>query len=293
MRLSVELLTAGESRLRAPRRWATFAGMGLALLVVSGFPCVVLARGAYTASLALFAVPSLVLGWALWRGGTRASTWRALAQAWALLVPMGVALNLAFADDFFRYPNAAAVTGWSVTAFDLTGPDASQPIPVEEFAFYALGFLAMLLLYALADAWLVPGARPGRAAPARFGRFSEVVVPPSALAGAAWLMADGGAPSYFTYLCAVPLPVTLWLWPRVRARLNPAALLVTLGVLVPVSALWEAALAVPRGWWGYQAAAMLGPTALGVPVEAIAVWVLAPVTTAVVFEALRWRGTRS
>jgi hypothetical protein len=281
----VETLTSIDTRSSAASRWATFCSIAVVLVTLCFAPAVLLERGAYTASLAVFAVPALVLAGALVRTGAGRSTWRALGWSWAVLVPMGVVLNLAFADDFFVYPNAAAVIGWSVPAFDWSGLDVEHPIPVEEFAFYALGFLAMLLLYAAADTWLSPRRTRPRPSTSRAG--VEAVVAPAGLVGSAWLLAEGGAPTYWTYLCAVPLPVTLWLWPRVRGRLNLAALAVTLGLIVSTSIVWEAVLAVPRGWWGYQPTSMLGPRLLGLPLEAVVVWVLAPVTTAVLFEALR------
>jgi lycopene cyclase domain-containing protein len=284
----VETLTSTDARSPAPGRWATGSCLAVALVSACFLPAALLERGAYTASLAIFAGPSVVLVGLLVRARVGRATWRALGRAWAVLVPMGVVLNLAFADDFFVYPNAAAVVGWSVPAFDWSGPDAAHPIPVEEFAFYALGFLTMLLLYVAADTWLWPSRRGPAAAPrtAR-GPGLEAVVAPLGLVGSAWLLSGEGAPTYWTYLCAVPLPVTLWLWPRVRPRLNLKALAVTLMAIVSTSVVWEAVLAVPRGWWGYQPAAMLGPHLFGLPIEALVVWFLAPVTTAVLFEALR------
>ncbi|MDX2013949.1 MAG: hypothetical protein SFW67_27375 [Myxococcaceae bacterium] len=287
MRTFVATLTSIDVRSLAFGRWAAFLTLALALVAASFVPSVVLDQLAYTASLAVFAVPSGVLLVALARLRVSRQTWRALAVAWGLLVPMGVVLNLAFADDFFTYPNAQAVTGWSVPAFDWSGLDTAHPIPLEEFAFYALGFLTMLSLYATVDAWLVPLRRRAQPSLALVAGTLEAVVAPAGLIGSAWLMAQGAAPTYWTYLCAVPLPVTLWLWPRVRARVNGAALVTTLALIVAASVVWEAVLAVPRGWWGYQASSMLGPRLLGLPFEAVAVWLLAPITTAVVFEALR------
>ncbi len=289
MKTFVATLTSIDVRSPERIRWATFFGLALLLVAACFLPSVLLSKGAYTASLAVFAVPSAVLAVWLSRQTTSRPSWRTLGQAWAVLVPMGVALNLAFADDFFVYPNAAAVTGWSVPALDWSGFDVAHPIPLEEFAFYALGFLTMLLLYAVADAWLVPMRRSSPALEAPGAGWVEAVVAPAGLVGSAWMLSDAAAPTYWTYLCAVPLPVTVWLWPLVRARLNRPALGVTWALIIATSVIWEAVLAVPRGWWGYQADAMLGPTLLGLPIEAVVVWGLAPITTAVLFEALRRR----
>lgn len=266
--------------------WLSFASFSVLLVPVTFLPAVLAAASGYTWSLLVFAVPSLAIARSLSGHHLLKRLQRPVLEAWAVLVPMGVVLNLLFADDFFTYPDGAAVSGVSVPAFDFTGIDWAHPIPLEEFAFYGLGFLTMLLGYAWADEVLLPG-RSGarRGAPG----WLEATMAPLALVVAGVVLADGSTPSYWTYLSLVPLPVTLLLWPVVRARLNVPALLVTMAVLFVSSLVWEAGLAVPRGWWGYQTDATLGRALFGVPIEAVVVWVLAPVTTAVLFEALRLR----
>lgn len=277
-------LIARPRTLNAPAWWAVglFAGV---LVPLAFLPAIVSPVGGYTWSLLVFAVPSLVLARSLAAHGALALVQRPVLEAWSLLVPMGVLLNLCFADDFFTYPNATAVSGLSVPAFDLSGLDLEHPIPLEEFAFYGLGFLAMLLGYAWASTVLLPRPRSRQAGKVA---WLDALVVPLALVGAGAAIADG-ALSYWAYLCLVPLPVTLALWPKVKGRLNVPALLVTMAVLVAVSIAWEAVLALPRGWWGYRADALMGRAFGGVPLEAVAVWVLAPVTTAVLFESLRLR----
>lgn len=264
------------------RPWRSVA---LFLMVVGAafVPALVASTGGYTSSLLVFAVPSLVIARALARRGLLESVERPLWRAWAVLVPMGVALNFAFADDFFVYPDRGAIAGLTVPALDLGAIDWAHPIPLEEFAFYALGFLAMLLGYAWCDAVLWPRQAQ---APAGAPGWLEGAATPLVLVGAGVLVADG-TPSYWSYLSLVPLPVTLVAWPIVRGRLNVPAVVVTAAVVVLTSLLWESVLAVPRGWWGYQRDAMLGLHVLGLPVEAVIVWVLAPITTAVCFELLR------
>jgi hypothetical protein len=271
-------------------RFGLFSVVALLVLALSFMPSVLTQRLGYTVSLLVFAIPACALGWTLMRLQVASASVRALRRAWLVLVPMGFVLNLAFADRFFLYPNRDAVIGVSLPAIDASGLDFAHPIPIEEFAFYAAGFLAMLLLYALADEWLFPTSRaPSRAAP--YG-FVEAMVTPCVLVGAIWNVKDAAAaPWYLSYLCAVPLPVTLLLLPKVRSVLNHKALATTLVVLLVTSFVWEAVLAVPRGWWGYQSGSMVGLALFGLPVEAVVVWVLAPVTTAVVYEFFRfhWR----
>lgn len=270
-----------------PSRGAVRALGFVGVLVPACFvPAAVAVSSGYTASLLVFAVPSLVLASALARQGALGRLSKPLLATCAVLIPMGVVLNLLFADDFFTYPNHRAVAGLSVPALDVTGLDWEHPIPLEEFAFYALGFLAMVLGYA----WCSESLAARREAAGRL-ELRHAIVVPAALVAAGIGLARDRFPSYFVYLAAVPLPVTLALWPLARARLNLLALGSVIAVLVPASFLWEAVLAVPRGWWGYQPEAMLGPTVVGLPLEALVVWGLAPIATAVVFESFRvhWR----
>lgn len=267
--------------------WFSLALFSALLVPATFLPAVLSSASGYTWSLLVFALPCLAMARSLSSQEVLVRLQRPVLEAWAVLVPMGVVLNLLFADDFFTYPDVHAVSGLSVPAFDLTGIDWAHPIPLEEFAFYGLGFLTMLLGYGWTDEVLLPKAR-------RSSRRSQLgwlegTVAPLALVLAGVVIADGSLPAYWTYLCLVPLPVTLVLWPMVRHRLNVPALVVTMAVLVAVSLLWEAGLAVPRGWWGYQPEATLGHSLFGVPIEAVVVWVLAPITTAVLFESLRLR----
>lgn len=270
----------------AVRPWRS-VGLFLVVVAAAFAPALFASTGGYTSSLLVFAVPSLLMARALARRGLLGSMERPLWRAWALLVPMGVALNFAFADDFFVYPDRQAIAGLTVPALDWGSIDHAHPIPLEEFAFYALGFLAMLLGYAWCDAvlWPKPTLRAAAGAPG----WLEGATAPLLLVGAGVMVSDG-TPSYWSYLSLVPLPVTLVGWPLVRGRLNLPAVMVTTAIVVLTSVLWEAVLAVPRGWWGYQPDAMLGVNVLGLPVEATIVWALAPVTTAVCFELLRLKG---
>jgi len=276
-----------------PLRWPVVSASWRTLLLFASValpacfvPAVWASRSGYTWSLLIFAVPALAMTTSLARRGLLARLEGPVLIAWLALVPMGITLNMLFADDFFVYPNQLAVAGLSIPALDWGQLDRVHPIPVEEFAFYALGFLAMLLGYAWVDA--VMGERRPRRSRALAWKSGLGV--PLCLAAMGALLAPA-VPAYWLYLCLVPLPPTIVLWPHVRARLNLKALLVTVLVLVGVSFVWEAQLAVPRGWWGYAPDAMLGWWVGRVPIEAVVVWILAPITTAVLFEFVRsrWR----
>jgi hypothetical protein len=59
--------------------------------------------------------------------------------------------------------------------------------------------------------------------------------------------------------------------------------------------LWEATLAVPYGWWGYQQNQMMGLSIgawTGLPIEAIAVWIAVTYMTAIVYEIVKlWQAS--
>jgi hypothetical protein len=106
----------------------------------------------YTWSLALFALPCVVFG--VWVAGSArtAEQRRACGLTLLLLIPLGFILDVFFGRTFLRFPNHAATVGLLLPAYDLRrgwhdlwGPGWTPFFPVEEFAFYALGFLPTLV----------------------------------------------------------------------------------------------------------------------------------------------------
>ena len=64
----------------------------------------------------------------------------------------------------------------------------------------------------------------------------------------------------------------------------------TLFLIVPISLLWEATLAVPYGWWGYQPKQMMGlfiGAWSGLPIEAVCVWMAVSYSTTIIFEIIK------
>ena len=102
----------------------------------------------YTRSLSLFAGPILVLaGWFLRHPAYRFQR-RAFGWTLAILVLLSLLLELLKASVFFTFKNRAATLGIDV-------PVLGGVVPIEEFAFYVLGFLATLLTYIWCDEyWL-------------------------------------------------------------------------------------------------------------------------------------------
>src|SRR5262249_59486409 len=108
----------------------------------------------YTLSLVLFVVPCAVFGVWVWRSPRTAAQRRACGLTLLLLIPLGFILDVFFGRTFLRFPNRQATVGLLLPAYDLHtgwrglyGSGWAPFLPVEEFAFYALGFLAMLLAY--------------------------------------------------------------------------------------------------------------------------------------------------
>lgn len=72
----------------------------------------------------------------------------------AVLIPLSFIVDIFFGRLFLHFPNGGATLGILVTGHDprtgWDGPWGSgwEPVlPLEEFAFYALGFVTMLLVY--------------------------------------------------------------------------------------------------------------------------------------------------
>jgi hypothetical protein len=247
----------------------------------------------YARSLSLFLVPVAVL--ALWflRHREYRIQRRAFALTLAGLLPLGFGLDLLFGPAFFTFANRAATLGVEV-------PAVGGTVPVEELAFYALGFLAILLLYVWSDEyWLGAYRVPDYEAEARDLDRVLRFHPPSLLIGLALAIAGiaykrllsgtpGPVPGYFLFLVAAALVPSMLLFPTVSPLINWRALSFTYFLLQLVSLLWEATLAVPYQWWGYRPEQMLGLEIgawCGLPIEAVLVWMASTYSTVIVYEA--------
>lgn len=175
-------------------------------------------------------------------------------------------------------------------------------IPIEEVLFYALAPLAILFAYVWCDEyWMRAYNRRDLHLTTR-GRDTLVeLAPPIALSGLAVLVAgilyrrpwvDGCWPIYFVFLVLAAFVPTAMLYRAVHRYVNwPALGAVTL-YAVGTAILWEATLAVPRRWWGYNPRHTLGIHVKDwarsddwpFPIEAAAVWVCAPLACVLVYE---------
>jgi hypothetical protein len=263
----------------------------------------------YTFSLALFVLPCLIFGVWMWRSKQTPEQRRAFAVTLFLLIPLGFILDLFFGRAFLTFPNPGATLGILVPGYDLRsgwggllGPGWKPVLPIEEFAFYALGFVAMLLVYVWADEILfreskvddrqrVPRVFRGWTASLPFWLAVGAV-----LFGAAWLIrrsipSESGRafPGYFLFLLAGSILPSLFCARVAFQFVNWRALSLAWLFVLAISQFWEASLGVPYGWWGYEPDQMMGiflKPHCDLPVEAVWVWTLGSWTTVIIYETL-------
>lgn len=251
----------------------------------------------YSWSLLLFIVPIAVIGgWFVPSEGVaipKCAFWTTLA----LLVPVGFGLDFFFANRFFVYPNPGATLGIGALAI-------GGAIPIEEYVFYFTGFLAVLLLYVWSgEYWLAAYNVPDYPCESRklgrlLGFHPLSLILGLALAAAAILYKKflspypDGFPGYFIALVVGSTVPSIGLFPAARRFINWRAFSLTLFMILLISMFWEATLAVPYGWWGYQQKQMVGlfiGAWAGLPIEAVAVWISVTYTTTIVYEVLKVR----
>jgi len=251
----------------------------------------------YTISLLLFIVPvTFIAIWFLPSEGLHIPQ-RAFGWTLAILVPLGCLLDFVFAQWFFDYPNVGATLG-------IPAPALGRPVPFEEYVFYLTGFLAVLLLYVwLGEFWVAAYNvidYPSEAKTVRrllhFHPTSLILA--AVLIGAAWFFKkhlalpedQAGFPGYFTFLVVGALLPAVSFFPVARRFINWRALSLTLFFMLLVSLLWEATLAVPYQWWGFQHHQMIGffiGAWSALPIEEVCVWIAVTYATAIVFEVVK------
>ena len=254
----------------------------------------------YSWSLLLFVVPIVVIGgWFLPSEGVRISQrsfWRTI---W-ILVPIGFGLDFFFANQFFFYSNAGATVR-------IGAPAIGGSIPLEEYIFYFTGFLAVLLIYVwLGEYWLAAYNVPDYPGEARQIRRLLKFHPTSLMVGVALIGAailykklrspvPEGFPGYFTVLVIGGLVPSVSFFPTAQRFINWRAFSLTIFMILLISMFWEATLAVPYGWWGYQQKQMMGlfiGAWAGLPIEAVTVWIAVTYGTTIVFEIVKlWQAS--
>lgn len=248
----------------------------------------------YTISLLLFIVPILVIAiWFLPREGVYISR-KSFAQTIAILFPLGAALDFFFAHSFFLFPNPIAT-------LRIEAPALGGGVPIEEYLFYFTGFVAVLLIYIWLDeywlsAYSIPVDAQRRINFDRLLRFHpQSLIMAIVLIAAAFLfrhfcVATPGFPGYFTFLVIGALAPSAVLFPSALPVINWRAFGLTFFLILLISLLWEATLALPYGWWRFQEAHMIGIyiTAWSrLPIEEVFVWIAVTYATTIVYEIVR------
>lgn len=249
----------------------------------------------YTWSLLLFLVPLAVLAvWFARRSDLQLAR-RAFVRTVAVLVSLGVLLDLLFGNAFFVFPNPQATLGWGI-------PAVGGPVPVEEFLFYLSGFMLVLLSYLWGDeywvrAYNIPDYRAAAKDLRRIAQFHA----PSLVLGALLIAAavvykkrlspdPEGWPWYFIYLTAASLVPSAGFFRAARPFINWRAFSLTFFLILLISVMWEVTLALPYGWWGYRPRTLMGLSIgawHGLPVEAVCVWLAVSYATVITYEVVK------
>ena len=263
----------------------------------------------YTFSLALFALPCAVFGIWVWRSRRTTEQRRACFLTLIILIPLGFLLDLIFGRTFLKFPNHKATLEVLIPGYDpgsgwrgLWGSGWKPFLPLEEFAFYALGFVAILLTYVWGDEILFRAnkvddaqrtPRVFRGWKATLGFWLTVG---AVLFGIAWLI-RGSVPSqsgrafpgYFLFLLVGSIVPSLFCSRVAFQFVNWRALTTSWLFVLAISQFWEASLGVPYGWWGYEPDQMIGiflKPHCDLPIEAVLVWTLGSWTTVIIYETI-------
>ncbi|PYI72354.1 MAG: hypothetical protein DMF08_06330, partial [Verrucomicrobia bacterium] len=111
--------------------------------------------------------------------------------------------------------------------------------------------------------------------------------------------APEGFPWYFVYLVCASLIPSAGFFHTARSFINWRAFSFAFFLLLLISLLWEATLALPYGWWEYRRCTMMGlhiGAWSGLPIEAVFVWFAVTFTTLITYEVIKiWKalGTRA
>jgi hypothetical protein len=266
----------------------------------------------YTWSLLLWVVPIFFVLISFRRSifdRTRIQLWGAVMTI-ALLTILSVVLELLLGLRFYTFENPEATVGRGIRV-------VGGYIPIEEFAFYILGYIAILLFYIWCDEiWLAhynpldyeqeirreseesgdPLAAVGKYLRNLTIRFL-IVSMAVAMVTASIFLSTTEWPQYLVFiLVASVMPVLLFIHVSHRF-VNWRALSLVFFACLLVSLLWETTLGIPYRWWGYKEAYMLQALRArpwsNLPVEAYLVWMLAPYTIVTVYETAKlwWAAT--
>ena len=249
----------------------------------------------YTISLSLFIFPLIGLLFWMWTHKTLTFQKKAFFYTLSLMAPTGIILDVLFGNSFFIFENHHAVLG-------INFPAVGGSLPVEELLFYVSGFTIVLLLYLWGDEyWFekynVPDYRAESQQVVKVIKFHWL----SIFIGLGFILLaviykkiiaenNNGFPWYFIYITTVALIPSMAFYNSARLFINWRAFSFTFFIIVLISLIWEATLALPYGWWGFQDSAMMG-LYIGawhnLPIEEIVVWFSVSFATVIIFETVK------
>jgi hypothetical protein len=272
-------------------------GWLVVLVVTVALPLVLDAAGrlTYFTSLALWGIPILYL-WPVFRSITAGGTGRrrrALYWTAGAIVALGVVLDFLLGYLTLRFPGCSEPAGTGPYVWCL--PAVNGKIPVEELLFYAMGPVAMVLVYACADErWLSRYNPKDDLLDLKLIQVSPrlvVVAVGAALAALVLWRVNGTFPTYFVFIATGAVVPALFLYRAIGNLTNWPAFAATTLYVILTSLIWEVTLAIPRQWWGYEPSGMVGLTIAAwsrgdaiFPVEAAIVWLFAPFSSILTYE---------
>ncbi|HEX7151494.1 MAG TPA: hypothetical protein VF618_08410 [Thermoanaerobaculia bacterium] len=249
----------------------------------------------YWVSLLLWIVPIAFLLPRFLRETHRGSRRRqALLASAGYIFIAGLILDFAFGAAILRFDKCPPGTAYLRCLRAIGGE-----IPIEEYLFYILGGLAVVLVYVWADMHWLSGynvhQRQGLIpAPGHLIELSPRVAIVATLtlgAGIAWrvyyetlgpktLQAWTRAiPFYYTFLVLFAFLPLILMYRAVMDFVNWRAFSLTGLYVLLTSAIWEITLGLPNCWWCYQDKAMIGKYIRAwsfkeqYPIEALLVWI--------------------
>ncbi len=254
----------------------------------------------YTVSLALWFIPAAAVLIHLLLIRQKGFPWKSLGVTIAVLLTLGLVLDVAFGNLFFIFPNKGAVIGAYFWGWDWSLMRFVQNIPLEEVFFYLFGDAVALLIYLWCDRfWLKLYSR--NANPYLFHQEGPLVriawwplLLGAVMVGLAWayksmVAGEPGFPAYFLFLVAVAfVPATLF-FTKVQKRINWRAYGCTALTMFFISMLWECTIAFPYGWWAYKPEMMMGMDVLAwsrLPAEEPFLWLLVTFASVMIFETI-------
>ena len=275
----------------------------------------------YTWSLTLFAVPLAAILVSLLRNPKVRIPRKSFFLTLALMLPICFLLDVAFARTFFTFTNEEATLGVKFWGLQFGPLSLRRDVPIEEFIFYILGLTVSLAFYFwLREIWfksynegdVTESVADGKEFAASdllqdvhpFKVSVRPVLLALGLATAAFLYKKFGSheyhegyPFYFYYLLGFVFIPAFLFFRIARNFINWRALSFAVLAMLLVSLFWEACLAIPFGWWGYQPDYMTGLFILqwfrsglaspGLPIEAVLVWVQVTFSMVIVYEVVR------